>query len=156
VIPITSCGGAVVVGRERLLSWVLAYTESREADAMSRQSASSVLCIGNDPVALNLRCSLLRAQGWAVRSSGSGHEGVILFQREKVDLVVVDLNGDGAEAALITSSLKQIRPEVPIVLVVADETALANGATQQAAAVVAKSEESARLHGVLTGLVSGR
>ena len=123
---------------------------------MSRHSATSVLCIGNDPVTLNLRCTLLRAQGWVVRSSGSGHEGVILFQQEKVDLVVVDLNGDGAEAALITSSLKQIRPEIPIGLVVADETALARGATQQAAAVVAKSEESARLHGVLAGLVSGR
>ena len=57
----------------------------------------SVLCIGNDPLSLNLRCALLKEHGWNVLSSGSGYEGVIRFGQEAVDAVVVDLNDDGAE-----------------------------------------------------------
>ena len=123
---------------------------------MSRRRGRAILCIGDDQVALNLRCSLLKERGWTVQSSGGGHEGVLLFQREKVDAVVVDLNDDGAEAALITSSLKQIRPEIPVVILVTDASKLAPGATKQADAVVAKSEESARLHDALIRLVPAR
>ena len=112
-----------------------------------------MLCIGNDPVHLNLRCSLLKEHGWNVLSSGSGHEGVIRFGQEVVDAVVVDLNDDGTEAALITGELKRLRPEVPVIILVTDEKALANGATQQANAVVVKSQEAGMLIGALKALL---
>jgi CheY-like chemotaxis protein len=107
-------------------------------------------------VALNLRCSLLKEHGWTVQSSGGGHEGILLFQREKVDAVVLDLNDDGAEAALITGSLKRLRPEIPVVMLIGDAGKLAPGATKQADAVVAKAEESARLHDALLRLMPAR
>ena len=113
----------------------------------------SVLCIGNNPVLLNLRCALLKESGWKVLSSGSGHEGVRRFGQESVDVVVIDLNDDGAEGALIIGELKRIKPEVPVVLLVEDEAKLAPGATRQADAVVAKAEESRVLLEVLAGLV---
>ena len=119
-----------------------------------RRRGQTVLCIGDDHVALNLRCSLLKERGWTVVSSGGGHEGVRLFQKEKADAVVVDLNDDGAESALITSSIKRIRSDVPVVILVTDANKLAPGATRQADAVVAKSEESNRLHDALMGLLS--
>jgi DNA-binding NarL/FixJ family response regulator len=59
-----------------------------------------------------------------------------------VDVVVVDLDDDGTEAALITGELKRVRPEVPVIILVTDEKALANGATQEASAVVMKSQEA--------------
>src|ERR1035437_10195611 len=120
---------------------------------MTSRGSSSVLCIGNDPVHLNLRCSLLKEHGWNVLSSGSGHEGVIRFGQEVVDAVVVDLNDDGTEAALITGELKRLRPEVPVIILVTDEKALANGATQQANAVVVKSQEAGMLIGALKALL---
>jgi CheY-like chemotaxis protein len=116
-----------------------------------RQKA--VLCIGNDPVSLNLRCSLLKEHGWNALSAGSGHEGVIRFGQETVDAVVIDLDDDGAEAALIAGELKRLRPEVPIVIVVTDERELANGATQQASSVVVKSQEAHTLVQVLRKLL---
>jgi CheY-like chemotaxis protein len=116
-----------------------------------RQKA--VLCIGNDPVSLNLRCSLLKEHGWNGISAGSGHEGVIRFGKETVDAVVIDLNDDGAEAALIAGELKRLRPKVPIVIVVTDEKELANGATQQASGVVVKSKEAHTLIDVLQRLL---
>lgn len=112
----------------------------------------SVLCIGNDPLGLNLRCALLQEHGWDVLSSGNGYEGVILFGQEAVDAVVVDLNDDGAEAALIAGELKRLRPGVPIVILVPDGRTLRNGATQQANAVVEKSREAAVLVDTLKAL----
>jgi DNA-binding response OmpR family regulator len=114
----------------------------------------TVLCIGHDPVSLNLRCLLMRQHGWNAISSGSGHDGVIRFGQEAVDAVVIDLDGDGSEAALITGELKRLRPKVPVIIVVADERELANGATQEAASVILKSQESRTLVEVLKVLFS--
>ena len=112
---------------------------------MANQRGRCILCIGNDPVPLNLRCALLKKQGWRVVNSGSGHDGIIRFGQETVDAVVVDLNDDGAEAALITGELKRLRPEVPVVIVVTEGQTLANGATKQADVLVPKSRESSLL-----------
>ena len=120
---------------------------------MTKRSGNAVLCIGNDPIHLNLRCSLLKEHGWNVLSAGSGHEGVIRFGQEAVDAVVVDLDDDGAEAALITGELKRLRPEVPVIILVTDAEGLANGATQQANAVVMKSREARALIDTLRALL---
>jgi DNA-binding response OmpR family regulator len=105
---------------------------------------------------LNLRCSNLRKHGWNVLSSGSGYEGVFEFSRQRVDAVVVDLNGDGAEAALIIGELKRLRPEVPVIMLATDEKLLVPGASQQADAVIAKSQEDRSLIDALRVLLRRR
>jgi len=120
---------------------------------LTKLRGKAVLCIGNDLVNLNLRCALLREHGWRVLSSGSGHDGVTRFGQETVDAVVLDLNHDGSESALIAAELKRQRPAVPILLLVRDMNALAQGATAQADAVVLKSEEGKTLHQALRNLV---
>jgi DNA-binding NarL/FixJ family response regulator len=77
---------------------------------------------------------------------------VIRCGQETVDAVVIDVDGDGAEAALITGELKRLRPSVPVIIVVTDEGELANGATNQAAAVVLKAQESRTLIAALREL----
>ena len=115
---------------------------------------NAVLCIGNDLVNLNLRCSRLREYGWNVLSAGSGHEGVIRFGQEQVDAVVLDLKGDGSESALIASELKRQRPAVPVIMLVAATEALVPGATEQADAVLLKAHESRELHITLEPLLT--
>ena len=122
---------------------------------MTKRRRNSVLCIGNDPVSLNQRCSLLKQHGWRVLSSGNAHEGVLRFGQEQVNTVVVDLNDDGTEAALIIGELKRLRPEVPVILM-KGENVLATGATQQASAVVPKSRESVDLIKALKGVLRPR
>jgi len=124
-----------------------------KGDAVIKRRGTTVLCIGNDPVNLNLRCSLLKEHGWNVLSSGSGHEGVIRFGQEVVDAVVVDLNGSGDESALITGELKRLRPEVPVIILVTAGKNLANGATQQANVVIPKSHEASMLVDALRTLL---
>ena len=62
-----------------------------------------------------------------------------------MDAVVVDLDDDGSEAALIIGELKRLRPEVPVIMLATDEKLLAPGATQQADAVIMKSQEDRSL-----------
>jgi CheY-like chemotaxis protein len=78
--------------------------------------SKAVLCVGNDLVNANSRCSLLRKHGWQVLSSGSGHDGVARFGQETVDVVVLDLNRNGSESALIAAELKRQRPNVPVLM----------------------------------------
>ena len=121
------------------------YFHGRDLEVpVTKRRVVSVLCIGNDPVNLNLRCSLLKQHGWRVLSSGNGHEGILRFGEEVVNAVVVDLNDDGTEAALIIGELKRLRPDVPVILV-KDENMLAPGATQQTSAVILKSQEAVDL-----------
>ena len=120
---------------------------------MTRQQGNNVLCIGNDPVSLNIRCNSLKEHGWQVLGSGSAHEGIIRFGQESVDAVVVDLNSDGAESALAMGELKRLRSAVPVILLVEERDNLAAGATGVADAVVEKSEEARVLIGVLKTLL---
>lgn len=68
----------------------------------------AVLCVGNDLVNLNLRCALLREHGWRVLSSGTGQDGITRFGQETVDVVVLDLDHDGSESALIAAEMKRL------------------------------------------------
>lgn len=111
-----------------------------------------VLCIGRGPIELNLRCALLREHGWDVVSTGNGHEGVLLFGREAVDAVILDLNTDGSEAALIAGEIRRQRPQMPIIMLVA-EKGLVDGATDLASAVIIKSDEAKRLIRTLHDLI---
>lgn len=104
------------------------------------QRRNIVLCISDDPVRLNLRCSLLKQHGWEVLTASSGYEGVILFSRSKADVVVVELNDGGAEAALITGELKRIRPEIPVVVLLGGSDPIP-GATDAADVVISSHNE---------------
>ena len=123
---------------------------------MASSRGMSVLCIGNEAVALNFRCSLLKKNGFHVLSSTSGHEGVLRFEKESVDAVVIDFNDDGAEAALIISALKKAKPEVPVIMLVKEKKTLAPGATSQADAVLTRSEETGRLVSIVRALAQHR
>jgi DNA-binding response OmpR family regulator len=91
----------------------------------------------------------LREQGWRVLSSSSGHDGILRFTAELVDVVVVDLNGDGSEGALIAGELKRIRPKVPVIILVTEGQTLAEGALASADAVVLRSDHLQNLLKVL-------
>jgi len=108
---------------------------------MRKRVARCVLCIGSDFVNLNLRCSLLKNHGWETVSAGNGHDGVFRFAQGGIDLAVLDLDTDGAEAALIAGELKRLDPKLPIIMLIGKRESLIPDATDQADAVVLKSEE---------------
>lgn len=79
---------------------------------------------------------------------GGGEEGLVRFGQEPVDLVILGLNDDGVQSALIAGQIKRIWPEVPFIIhhyFVTDRDALMPNATQQADVVVLRSEEDRSL-----------
>jgi DNA-binding NtrC family response regulator len=65
---------------------------------------------------LLLRAELLRRQGYRVLVSSNGFETMELCSRERVDAVVLELDRNRAEVALIAREIKRRRPEVPTIV----------------------------------------
>lgn len=83
----------------------------------------------------------------------SSHEGVLLTMREPVDAVVLALNDDGAEAALIAGELKRLHPKLPIIMIVPDVPTWVPEATAQADEIVVQSNEREALPSALRRLL---
>lgn len=56
--------------------------------------------------------------------SSSGHAGIVEFAAQLVDVVVLDVNGDGADAAVIAGELKRIKEKVWLIPLVGEGQAL--------------------------------
>jgi DNA-binding response OmpR family regulator len=120
--------------------------------SIREQGGRTVLCIGDEAVHLNLRCSFLREHGWNVLSSGSGHEGLLRFGTQAINIVILDLNSGGVEGALVAGECKRIRPHVQIVMLITDRKSLVEGALESADVVMLRSEESTTLLDTLRAL----
>jgi len=75
------------------------------------------LCIDDADVALRVRKLLLTGAGYSVITAASGEEGLELFKRNPVDLVIADhflSDKTGVETAC---EMKQLKSEVPILIV---------------------------------------
>jgi DNA-binding response OmpR family regulator len=77
-----------------------------------------------------------------VLSSANGHDGIVRFAAERVDVVVLDVNSDAAETAVIAGELKRTRANVPVIMLVTEEQTLAEGVLEIADAVVLRSDQS--------------
>jgi DNA-binding response OmpR family regulator len=107
-----------------------------------RGGPGTILCVGDEAVRLNLRCSFLKENGWLVLSSGTAHEGIIRFSEEEVDATILDFGSDGAEAALVAGELKRLRPQVPVIILGPDDTVLPKEVLECADVVVPVSDQS--------------
>ncbi|MGA2988866.1 MAG: response regulator [Candidatus Korobacteraceae bacterium] len=75
-----------------------------------------ILCVDDEPNGLRIREMLLRSQGYQVLTATSGREGLELFASNPISLVVLDYlmpEMDGGEVAAV---MKQLKPEVKILL----------------------------------------
>ncbi|MGD0267644.1 MAG: response regulator [Candidatus Sulfotelmatobacter sp.] len=96
---------------------------------------STLLCIHKDPAQL----SSLREQGYDLVTATNGSEGLRLFMSRTVDAIVVEYHLGLLDGATIATSIKQVRPEVPIIML-ADNLELPDGALNSVDAVVTKAD----------------
>lgn len=78
--------------------------------------APLVLCIDDEVVGLKVRRMLLERAGYEVLSAAEGIEGIDIFAREPVEAVVLDFAMPGMNGAEVATRLRQIKPQVPILL----------------------------------------
>jgi len=96
---------------------------------------STLLCIHRDPVQL----SLLKENGYELETATNGSEGLRLFMSRPVDAVVLEYHLGLLDGATIADEIKQVRPEIPIVML-ADHAELPADALKSVDALVDKSD----------------
>jgi CheY-like chemotaxis protein len=77
----------------------------------------TILCIDDAEIALRVRKLLLTIAGYDVVTAASGEEGLELFKRDAVDLVIADHFLTDKTGTEIASEMKTIKPHVPILIV---------------------------------------
>jgi OmpR family response regulator RpaB len=77
----------------------------------------TILCIDDAEIALRVRKLLLTIAGYEVVTAASGEEGLELFKRGGVDLVIADHFLTDKTGTEIAGEMKTIKPHVPILIV---------------------------------------
>ena len=83
---------------------------------MDRENQPLVLCIDDAEIALRVRKLLLDGAGYRVLTAKSAEEGLRLFREHPVDLVIADHYLSATTGTEIAKQMKQLKPEVPILI----------------------------------------
>jgi CheY-like chemotaxis protein len=75
-----------------------------------------VLCIDDEVVGLKVRKMVLERAGYQVLTATDGVSGISVFESEPVDVVVLDYSMPGMHGGEVASRMRQIKPQVPILL----------------------------------------
>jgi len=93
-------------------------TVSTTRDRSSETAATKpmLLCIDNHPEGLAVRKALLEAVGYTVLTASNARSGLKLFERNRVDLVVLDHSMPDLDGETIAHLLHERNPRIPILL----------------------------------------
>jgi CheY-like chemotaxis protein len=80
-----------------------------------------------EPLRTLLRATLLPSE-YEVMEARTGEDALALFSSEQPDLVVLDWNLPGRSGAEVLQELKATRPDLPVIVLTADQRADAGGA----------------------------
>lgn len=96
---------------------------------------NTLLCVHRDPVQL----ALLRENGYELITTASRHEGLRIFKSQSVDAIVLEHYEGIPNGSPIADEIKQVRPNVPIVMLT-DHLELADGDLKSVDALVLKAD----------------
>lgn len=85
---------------------------------------TTVLCIDDEEPGLEVRKILLESAGHRVLTAKSGSEGILVFQSEPVDAVILDYWMSGMNGVAVARELKKLNPKIPIMILSAYGTLL--------------------------------
>ena len=76
-----------------------------------------ILCIDDSEIGLHIRTLLLGSEGYNVITAKSGEDGLELFKQNPIELVIADHFLSGKTGGEIAREMKELRPEVPILVI---------------------------------------
>jgi DNA-binding response OmpR family regulator len=110
---------------------------------------NTLLCIHREPAQL----SLLQEDGYELVTATNGSDGLRLFMSRPVDAIVLEYQLGLLDGSVIATEIKQVKPQVPIVML-AEDMDLPSDALKSVDALVTKSDGAqfllATLHFVLS------
>jgi CheY-like chemotaxis protein len=80
------------------------------------QESHLVLCVDDELIGLQVRKILLERAGYRVLTAPDGITGLEIFAAKPVEVVVLDYSMPGMHGGEVASRMRQIKPEVPILL----------------------------------------
>lgn len=75
----------------------------------------TVLCVDDERIGLRVRKIMLESHGFNVLTASDGREGIAVFDKNHVDLVVLDYFMPGMNGGDVAAELRKRRPDVPII-----------------------------------------
>jgi len=75
-----------------------------------------ILCVDDEPVGLEVRRMLLERAGYRVFTALDGATGLEIFAREAIQAVVLDFAMPGMNGGEVASSMRSVKPNVPILM----------------------------------------
>lgn len=121
-----------------------------------RKKTRTIVHFGSDRASVLRRACNLNPMGYNVLAAANGFEAIQWGARKTVDAVVLDLDRNHAEIALVATEIKRCRPHVPTILL-AEPEAPRGFAHEVADALVTKSDSLEMLIAALEdALVSKR
>lgn len=96
---------------------------------------STLLCIHREPDQLGW----LQGHGYELVTAANGHEGLRLFMSRPVDAIVLEYHLGLLDGTVVADEIKQVRPEVPIVMLT-DHLEIPGHALKSVDALVAKAD----------------
>jgi CheY-like chemotaxis protein len=76
----------------------------------------AILCIDDEVLGLEIRKVVLEREGYVVYTATDGPTGIRLFRQNPVDAVVLDFAMPGMDGGAVAAALREIRPNIPILL----------------------------------------
>jgi len=98
-------------------------------------ATSTLLCIHRDPAELRL----LQDNGYELVTASNGSEGLRLFMERPVDAIVLEHHLGLLDGTAVADLIKQVRPEVPIVMLTED-LEFPDGTLKSVDAIVTKTD----------------
>jgi diguanylate cyclase (GGDEF)-like protein len=92
----------------------MAQHRGMDDDTLRALREMTVLCVDDDPVALEQMAGLLRRIGATVLLAENGSEGLDLFRTSGPDLVIADLLMPGMDGLELSRAIRAEDPDVPI------------------------------------------
>jgi CheY-like chemotaxis protein len=76
----------------------------------------TILCVDDEPVGLEVRKLLLERAGYRVFTALDGPKGLEIFAREPIEAVVLDFAMPGMNGGEVATSMRSVKPAVPILM----------------------------------------
>lgn len=80
----------------------------------------TLLCVDDEPALLSSMAMILEHSGYRVLTAETAELAIESVRREPVDAVILDYFLPGTTGAIVAATMKQLRPDLPIILSTGD------------------------------------